>query len=467
MFKIKLFSKYEIIFKKRKYFIVFDIRFVIGYNSTVVRRLKMKTILFAIKMLFANWKKSVFYGITFAFSTGVIVALLNLVYNKEYLTPSGEPIGMVFVLVVILMATMVTFYANSFFLESRAKEIAVLGLGGVTVYRLGSMLFIQNLIVIMLSLPVGFGFGVGMAFALNHFSNIYHGYTASIYTLNSLAFVVAAVFLVIQLVYLAFLNTSYAFRKEIRELIQLNDQVYKPDNRTMKIPPTFYFVTYIAPLIWFCFVDRDDLKMTVGILSMVGICIGAFGMIKYFLPKVIIVIKKKFFHSNGVNLMTAGNIHYAVRSSELLSLLICLCSVGLIMVICSSLENKHMAFTVMASYIVITILLAICIVYKVLVEAMKRFKNFRQLQLLGFSRKAVLKMLSREMVMFYFIIIGTSLPYVIAILIPNVMDGSIDKSLATFIGGIFVAIYVLGGFVSYITYRVYVMNNLKGGFGDE
>ncbi len=470
----------------------------------------MRTIRFSLKMLKASYKKALFYGVAIICSSAIIFALLNIVFSDIYLVSEYNPLGMEFVLLIITMAILATFYANSFFLQDKAKEIAIITLSGVTVDRMAIILFIQNFVIIVTSLLIGFGIGVPLAFGLNKLCYDYIGVTGNIYAIHEMTLYATALFVGIEVIYLVLLNTGFAYRTEIIDLIKTSQKIFNPGKRTKKkiklsavLGDTMaastaygtgtpvkkidftemidsvseveveeneilggnkiYILAYLLPFAVFILFRGDGLRTAVIIGTYLGV-FGVQGIIRYFLPQYL-TMKKDKHKTNGVDLMTYGNLHYASRSSSLLILLITVSVMTITNAISIYSNDKKVGFVAIVSYFIILVLLAICIIYKVITEAIRRVKNFRQVQLQGFNKKQIVKMIKKEMIAFFSMLIFLPLPYIIALVFTNVNLGYLNMVLGSWLVLFYVVAFGIAGIISYLSYRHFVIETIKPGFG--
>ncbi len=428
----------------------------------------MNTFKFGKKLVFANLKRNMLYATTVSFATAVMFGLFNLVFQPQYQENySIQGVSMGFTSVVLFLAAMSVLYCNTFFIAEKLKEIAIMTVSGVTVTQLEMTLFFEHSIIFVLSLPLGIVLSLISSVSINHVANLVLDLDFSIFAIRSEAVISIVIILLVNVVYLALIDTSYLFKdKEVIDLLALNGKMAKPDTRVYKIPGFIYVILYVFPLILFTFFRSDDFVVQTIIFVYVGIY-GMSGVIRYVLPKVIVKIKRKRFMTDGVHLMALGNYHYSMRSSELLILLIGICTNGLGCAVCYYQDNRLIGLVAIFSYIIVSILLAVCLIYKIIVEVVRRAKNFKQIQLTGFGRKAVVRMIRLELVYYFISLLIITLPYLFFTFYAHVVAGNVSANFAIGLLLFNIAVIVVGGIITYIAYKTYILRKLKGGFGDE
>jgi putative ABC transport system permease protein len=364
-------------------------------------------------------------------------------------------------LTVIVIAILFIFFANSYFIMGKTKELAIAGLSGVNVYKLSQYLFHQNFIIMLIALPLGLLLGIAVMPLFLTIVNITLGINGGMWAFSKMGIICSAVVIAMQCILLVLLNTGYVYKNEIINLISIERAMYKPDTRTFKIPRVIYLIIYLIPIV-LAFIDLNSEESSYFVFDT--ILIGVYGMqgvIQYFLPAVILKLKKKKYIHDKIRLISLSNLHYSLRKSSFLIVLFAVSNVMLIWFICIYRNLPRVKAMSIFSYVIIVLLLAICIIYKVAIEAVNRKSSFKQLKLIGYNSNQIKRIIGEEVAMFYSIAIGTPLIYIIVMIVTQVKAEAMGHTLAFSLLGVFLIVFCLAGAVSYVQYKRIVNNYLK------
>ena len=120
----------------------------------------MGVIKMSLRLMKADLRKCIFYGISLTISISIIFVFFNYIDN-EILgnTMSGGSFSQVLALMVIVFAIFNCVFANNFFIAGKTNEIAIYELSGEGVFGIAGYLLVQNFIIILISIIGGFTLG--------------------------------------------------------------------------------------------------------------------------------------------------------------------------------------------------------------------------------------------------------------------------------------------------------------------
>ena len=122
----------------------------------------MGTMKFALHMLKADFKRNLFYCGSLVFSTIVVFVFFNMTANPNY---GGDPTGRsnsfttILSLIVVVIAMVMAFFANSYYLSGKSKELAIESLSGGSVLTLANYILTQNTVLMAIAIPIGLVIG--------------------------------------------------------------------------------------------------------------------------------------------------------------------------------------------------------------------------------------------------------------------------------------------------------------------
>ena len=407
----------------------------------------MGTIKFALRMLKADFKKSLFYCGSLIFSTMIVFVFFNMTANPVY---GGDPSGKsqsfttILSLIVVIIAMVMAFFANSFYLANKSKELAIETLSGGSVLTLANYILTQNFLIMLIAIPIGLVLGYLTIPLINSYL-----YPAGIgYTIVSLA---------TEMVWLVIVDTGYAYRTEIISLIQA-DKTMNPKSKGMiKLPDFIFVLLYILPMTLILVLEEEaTMYLAISCIGLFGIS----GILKAVMPKMLRSVVQNKYYNHPHKIISINNLNHSLKQATTLIQMVIISATFLVCFMCVYFENPQQLVIILMSYAVLTFMMAVSITYKVMIEAMQRKLSFRHLKMIGYVTKDLKKVIAQEVFGLYAVIIIFPLLYFIAILFKFVAAGKITGIFGLGILLFYILIFVLAGFISYFIYQKIV---LKGG----
>lgn len=420
---------------------------------------------FAIKTLKSNLKSSFSYLCSMIFPIAIIFNLLNIMTNNKFVSKysDGRTSCSAMIFLLCLLVCIFTFYANSQFVTSTSKELAVAALSGVHPNRLGRMLLFQNTLLEIFagSLGILLGFIIMPIFSkvmyltLNSSGNLFE------VSIGSLGGTVAI--LILQLLYVSLGDYSYASTREIIDLINVEK---KPplDFNLLKGNPVTYAVLYFFPILFsiLSLLQKNYFNIIVR-FSMFFSVISILGLVQYYIPFKILELKKTKYVENKITLISLGNLHFSLKSTVFLIALLSGVIDALLYVMNSS-SDPGLKTICIFSYITVLLLISSSLVYKFIMEMPVKIRTFKQLTLIGYVKSQLNKIINKEVFLLYLIIIGLPLIHFCIFIFMFVTFGTLSITLALALILIFLFIFLIGWLVSFVLYKKSIFKSDDIGF---
>lgn len=420
----------------------------------------MGTVKFAIHMLKADFKKSLFYCGSLIFSTMIVFVFFNMTVNPVY---GGDPSGRsnsfttILSLIVVVIAMVMAFFANSFYLANKSKELAIETLSGGSVLTLANYILTQNFMIMLIAIPLGLAWGYVMIPLINGYLYPQLGAVENIWTIYPAGISYTIVSLITEMIWLVLVDTGYAYRTEIITLISAEKTMNPKSKSSVKLPDFVFILLYILPIVMILAFEPD------ATVYLAVSCIGLFGvsgLLKSVLPKFLKRTVKKHYFNHSHKMISLSNLNYSLKQATTLIQMVIISATFLVCFMCIYFEDPKQLVIIMMSYLVLTFMMAVSIIYKVMIEAMHRQLSFRHLKMIGYITKDLKKVIAQEVFGLYLVIILFPTLYFMAILFKFMIVGKMTLSFCATVLLFYVLIFVIAGIISYFIYQRIVF---KGG----
>jgi putative ABC transport system permease protein len=426
----------------------------------------MGIIAFAIKMLQKDIKQSVFYLGSMIFSIAIVFNDFNLLFNEDFVDKKDMATYYTFsaiALIVLLVSLLFIALANLYFIYGKTKELAIAVISGRSVFAVGLILAIQNLLLGIVGIIIGLAIGFMIMPIINNIVYDFIGGEVRQGALSIDGLTITLSIVVLQLIIMVIIDMGYTYRREIIDLLKEQNNMYARDNRKMKIPSLIYWILYFIPImIVFSPINIVDKAQLLVMAQLIAIP-GMIGIVNVSLPKLILKIKEKYFYDDKIKLLAFSNLHYSLRKSNYLIVTLILSVTSLIFIFSIDGISQEIKVITMISYLVVICIMAITIVYKMLIEGVNRKKMFTQLKLVGYINKEINKILTLETLLLYFVIIFIPLIQILIIIICNVLAGGMDLPSSITIVFTYLGTFIISLIISLLGYRKIVFNSIKEG----
>lgn len=407
----------------------------------------MKTIRRAVLMLKRNQKETISYIMTLTCSFGLLYLFVNLqsASNQNQtiiwsLEDTNDMIMVVFTCIIACMCAMNAFFANSYFQKAKSKELCVYLSCGMNIIALAKYLFIQNLIILLISTVLGGVLGILLNPILNLIIITILDLSIPVFNITSSGTMTWIFLLLYIFIFMVMSNVGYAYRTELKDLLNESHRIAIDDSRFIKMPGTVYYIAYLFGLIFIFFVPR------VSALFMIGCIFGIFGLqgiLRHILPEKLEAIKNTHQNLNARRIMVVGELYSTLKSTGLYMIML----FGILIFMSCFLYNFTSSPYVMCilsiGFLLLMLMMGLSIYYKMITQAKKQTGEFYHLQLLGFLKKDLKEMILKQIHVTFLLILMLPLPYALLITLKFMINAGTNLWLGLFLIGSYSSILVL------------------------
>ena len=419
----------------------------------------MGSMKFAIKMLKADFKRSLFYCGSLVISTAIVFVFFNMTANPFYggsQDMSSSSFSTVLALVVVIIAMILAFFANTYYLHSKTKELAIQAVSGGSVLTLANFLLTQNALIMLIAMPMGLILGYFVNPVINAIVYSYLNIQSNTWVVYPAGWFFTAICLATEMLWLVIIDTGYAYRKEVKDLIEATQAMQKKEKGSIKIPGIVFLVIYFIPIILMLLLEPNaDLYLGVCMIGLFGIG----GVLNKVLPQWIMKLQNSHYLNHRHKLLSLGNLHQSLKQSTVLVQTIIISVTFLVSFMCVYKNDYRQLVMIIMSYVVLTILLAISIVYKVIIEASLRVKSFSHMRMLGYITKDLKKIIRQEIVDLFGMLIVLPMLYIGIMILRFTTAQLMTAQFGIIIIGFYLLTIMMAGIISYF---IYVRLVLKG-----
>ena len=191
---------------------------------------------------------------------------------------------------------------------------------------------------------------------------------------------------------------------------------------------------------------------------MIGL-FGIGGVLNKVLPQWIMKLQNSHYLNHRHKLLSLGNLHQSLKQSTVLVQTIIISVTFLVSFMCVYKNDYRQLVMIIMSYVVLTILLAISIVYKVIIEASLRVKSFSHMRMLGYITKDLKKIIRQEIVDLFGMLIVLPMLYIGIMILRFTTAQLMTAQFGIIIIGFYLLTIMMAGIISYF---IYVRLVLKG-----
>lgn len=427
---------------------IFSLKLEGGFNMGVYK--------FSLTMLRKNRKENFLYLLSIIFPISIIFNLMNIINNSNlFLTGanSGMDISADVVFVLVLLVCVFSFYANSYFILGKSKEMGIVELSGIGANKLATMLIFENAVIEVTGCAIGMLLGIILAPAFLLIMYIVMGKSGSIWMISPASIFGTIAILFLQLLYVGVGDYSYVSTREVIDLIGVNKKTRIHKNiKYFKFKAITFLIIYLIPVISTLIKDA----YVISIFNIIFTAFGITGMLRYCIPQKILELKKEKYLNDKIKLVALSNLYVSLK--QLFFLLITLAvSVEAILCIMAVCPQRQVKAVCMLSYITVVVLIAVSIVYKIFMEANTKRHIFNQLCLTGYTTEQIKKIVEQEFKLYYLIVIGVPLVPILSFIIMFINNGMVSVTLALIMLITFVGVFFITGLISYKVYKKLVL----------
>lgn len=423
----------------------------------------LSTIKLATLLLIKEYKKGLFYCLTLTFATATSVIFFNIINHpllKEELVPNTMNVtfSSIISFTVIILVTLVVIFANNFYLSKKTTEVTIVTLSGSGLFKLISYVTIQNLIWIIIAMPIGVLIGCLLIPLSNTFMNLQLNTSASTLYIDSTVFFQITYLAVALIIVNAVLNCGYLYRNQINDLLHSERKSTISNKGIIQFPSSITLFIYLLGLIMIIISPIKDQGFLV--FAAIG-AIGAIGLVSRYIPQKIVKNINKH-NDQKYKMIAKANLNFSIRKTTFLIGILTTATTIFVSSINDVIDKPQELVTIILANIVIIILMNISIIYKYFMEIFMRVSMFDALDKIGYTNKQILKIIKLEIIYYYTILTIIPGTYIVAILSKLLFDDIIDIMLVLLFLAMYMIPIIISAVICYIGYKKIVLNSIKG-----
>ncbi|MGL4107892.1 FtsX-like permease family protein [Clostridium sp. LP20] len=432
------------------------------------------------KIFKANFNKNIFYIITIAITTAFIFNLINISTNKyidnevvysyegTYIDANGEiqeygdklspAAGMGPTLLLLVGITcFFSAFCNGKHIRRKGNELAFILSNGGSLVDLARYLVFTNGCCYLIGAGLGVVLGIGSTPIFNGIIYWISGINAPLFVCEFSYVWLTLLYIAVQYFAIVTLNFGYAYRNEVIDLIKGDNTKNFVDKRNVRTPGFVFFLIYLTPImltIWISKIKGGEIAIY--FVAYLGL-IGLYGTIKYFIPKIIILLKKKKFMFKNNRIIYVSNFMNSLSKSIVYLIAMAICFNNQIYSVVDMYDIP--VFNAMAIFgvVITSVVVGATLIYSLFVDSEDRIPTYNQMRILGYNRKEIGKIIYKEAGLFFTLGILLSLIIQFCTLYIYVVTNSIPFDLGLKIALFITIPFFLIGTVSAIINKRKVM----------
>lgn len=378
---------------------------------------------------------SFFYWLTFVISSMFIFLFLVVSMSDSvgvtFVQAKGDVATNLAVFSSVLCMVEIVF-ANDFFVKSKSRELAVRLVCGATYVQLAEYLLSQTVFLVLCAIPVGIVLGL---VCLPLIGVLMNQLTGALFVINisSQAILWTIIILGFVIFWTLILNLSFAYRNSAAQL--LNSQTIKTGSSNPFLTAFLEDVTkgvrgkvalisgglmFLVPIALFYYSPNGSLVFAA--VSLVGLN----NLIKNAaMPYLNRYIEQRITDPDQIGCL--GFVRHDLKILKTNLLLLIVTSVLLVTVLVSTTKASD-SVLVLITYVAMSILLSMAILFRYSSDLSGRKKYFATMSHIGYMEGAERKMISKEVFIFYGIVIGLIQFYMINLSLSMVISHQLTLS---------------------------------------
>lgn len=405
---------------------------------------------FAIRHLKAEYKKSMIFGLTITLSIGIMLMFFNLHSIFETRTIAEFDLGskttisdivtynpfLIYLLLMILINILCIFYANSFYLLHKKKQLGILMVSGGNVITLMKFTFVQLGITLLIALPAGFILGYILTPLLLFTVNLLAGLNLPVFIFNLTALGYTITICLILVFFLVFVSAGMVYRSEIVDLMKDGDHRKNQHEKIIFMPGKEMFAlgfmtpeekmkmiqnmkenNQMKPAVKKTDRNKGKIKLISALVFLVLSFVSfKYSFIAFFCMTFFVVLMGSFLSNNletfiidyqkktlnnRYRLISLSDARDAFQSCSMLYKILYFVIVGLCSMLMMTYHDKVNAVLCLCCFCISIVLLGGCMVFKQCIESVTRKENFQFMNYVGYTQKELKKIITNEIVVFY------------------------------------------------------------------
>lgn len=369
---------------------------------------------YALLSLKKDHRQALFYWLTFVLSTAFTFMIFNLSFSDQKLLSiqggSGSSSISTMLCGVIIIGMFASFYANHYYVMTKAKELAMNLISGASYLQLTSFLMIQNTLIMFSSIPLGAFLGYITIPLQDHLLHELLHFPATI-IVSSDAILGTSYIVGFEVLWCVILNLGFVYRSNIVDLLRTG----KSSSFAFKHIgwDLLYCIFYVSGII-LILKNHDDISAYVG-YTLLG-SIGLFGIDAYIIPKLLRQWSLKRCEKHPQARIYLNHIRDNFQKMNLPILVLVISSSLMIALIASYYPSIETMIALFCDGMIL-ILIGFSLNFKYMGIIESRLLDYYHLLLFGYRSKQLKRIALKEVLLFYGLLFVLSSTYGLLILI--------------------------------------------------
>lgn len=423
----------------------------------------MKTIRRAFLMLKRSRKETASFLFTLTISMGLLLLFVNLQYDittsmggqKETAGNANFMMMAAITCIIAVVCAINCFISNTYFLKTKTQELCVYLSSGMNIVALAKYLVAQNMMILFTALPLGIVLGSILNPMVNLTIILLQGTSGSLFTMSWSGVFAWFAILLFEFIFMVMVNVGYAYKAELKDLLDESHKVSIGDSRMIKLSWKVYMAFYGIGIFAAVIMPMNIIMIIIS--SIMGFfCIQ--GIVKYVLPAYIEKLKASHSRLEAERMIVIGNAYASLKSIGIY----CLMLFGILLFMMAALYNETMLFSIQIilfiGYLLLMIMMNMSIYFKIMTEAKKRRKSFYHLQLIGFISKDLRSCIRNEVYLIILFMMLAPMPFALLISIKAVVSGAASVGIALFLLLSYIGLLMITGYISSKHYQNHAFN---------
>ncbi len=423
----------------------------------------------ALRSLKESRSKAVFYWLTFYLTSALMFLFFNMAESAThgetefYLTDNLADLtrfltegnmGNLMMVFVVIMCSVDLVYANDFYVKNKTKELAVRMISGATFTQLAAYLLIQTLLLLAVAIPLGIVTGLALIPLFNRIlaaagSELF----IEVQSYGLLQYFSVTAFIVCLT---TVLNMSFAYKSTAILMLNGNIESMNQSGRTFTslrtkaldvIVNIIACVLFVLPVfLYYKGTSGMALYTVMGCFALEKVLTGVF------LPFLSALIRKKRI-TDTPGALALGFVRKDIQVTRSTVYLFLVDTAVLVSMMFTRHNSPLERMLVMTSYIVISILQAMTIMFRLETELSMRRRDYRIMDQTGVSADMRQKTAGREILLYYVFVLAVALLYMGNIVIALVTGNGMTVQYGLFMLGAAVLPVVCAWILTNIYYR--------------
>ncbi len=416
----------------------------------------------ALRSIRKDFSKAFFYWLIFVLTTMFIYLFYNISMSDPSVNPlndTGNMITYVMIIVIILCSIDILF-ANDFYVKLKGKDLAVRLICGGRFIQIASFLMIQTILLLVLAIPLGIALsylcipGVNAILAMSN-----HGFAVTAHpeaALNATVIILYVVF------WIVLLNLSFAYRNAVGLLMNPSTITGSTGEDTFNVAFIPRKAKQIASALLFVLpIVVIYMNRNLAVIAAIAGLVGLNGCFKHIIvPWLNKRVSGKWIEQPRM-VAALGFVRRDLIVLKNNIFLFLACAIILVSMLVNSLDNDIAMMTILLSYLVMTFLQALALMFKFGTEVSLRRRLYMTLNHIGYMHEDQEAIVKKEVKYVYGFILAITVFYVFNILFAYTLAGDLSwkLSLALLAGAIVPLLFCQ--FVNLFLYRKAVFPKLK------